>query len=25
VCMAAAGTFVTYLLWMRARRGRVNL
>jgi len=25
VCMAAAGTFVTFLLWMRARRGRVNL
>ncbi|MBZ5619352.1 MAG: MFS transporter [Acidobacteriia bacterium] len=25
VCMAAAGTFVTFLLWLRARRGKVNL
>jgi sugar phosphate permease len=25
VCMAAAGTFVTFLLWMRARKGKANL
>ena len=25
VCMAAAGTFVTFLLWMRARQGKANL
>lgn len=25
VCMAAAGTFVTFLLWMRARQGKTNL
>ena len=25
VCMAAAGTFVAFLLWMRARRGKANL
>jgi sugar phosphate permease len=25
VCMAAAGTFVAFLLWLRARRGKVNL
>jgi hypothetical protein len=23
--MAAAGTFVTFLLWMRTRKGKVNL
>lgn len=25
VCMAAAGTFVTFLLWMRAQKGKTNL
>jgi len=25
VCVAAAGTFVTFLLWMRARKGKANL
>lgn len=25
VCMAAAGTFATFLLWLRARKGKVNL
>ena len=25
VCMAAAGAFVTFLLWMRARAGKTNL
>jgi sugar phosphate permease len=25
VCMAGAGTFVTFLLWLRARKGKANL
>jgi len=25
LCMAAAGTFVVFLLWMRARKGKANL
>jgi hypothetical protein len=25
VCMGAAGTFVTFLLWMNARKGKANL